>query len=448
MIRYTLFVFLLVSCVRIDDGSDQEIEFVEVSIELNAEKITIDNTEDVDVFFFSYREGTGFVGIKDNVEVDISVNLDSEFSIEPNYFGYSSSIEKVIQLNDKYDLLKGTVFKFIQAHDIERNDTIFKIEPTGKLIADDTFLLFNKKKYEFVSLEDGFDIINLSELPRHLIDNKLYYRKSGYGGANDAIRFIDLNDPLLQPETLISAEYITRFAFNSNMDLFYGGGATSLNRFVHSQTNNVMNVSGLNYGLISHFTGLDGEFYAQSFLGSLQQPRLGFYKIEVGPDQLNTNNIFIFNRDLYPNHSFLGKANIVISNPKRNSSLIIDSGGGQGTLDTYELKYADNSIEYINFPINSLVDIYSFNNEFVIYNDYISRKEYQLIKINLSDYSEVYSKSLDYFGNNFLLDKLTGSVYFLEQNNGKTKFNHLSSANELEIFKFENEFYSLFSIIK
>ncbi len=443
-IQFFLF-FLIVSCSIKVEKEDLEKDPVEVDVEINADLLSIKQVS-ADVFFYNTYKANGFIGIANNKEIDIKLKLDTKFNFEDTDYGYTCNIEKVVVLNDQYDLLKGNVTKFLRQQNIVRNDTIFKISGFNKR-TEGKFLLFNKKTFAFIELEKGFDIYNLHNLPQQLLGDKLYYINSI--SDLDYVKYIDLKDPLLKPEIYFSSDYITKFLFNSHGDFFYGGSAASSNKYVNFKTGNSLFVSGLNNGLISHFVGLDGEFYAQSFAGNLEQYRLGFYKIEVQSDKLITTNLLEYYNYQVPNtQPFLGNADIVMPNLKRNSSTIISYNTGIGSMYFYEFSYADNKIYPFDVPIVSLTDVGYYNNTFFYFTELTNNGNTNLVKVAFDNYNITVKKSLGYLGKEVLLNKKNGDIYFLELgNNNKTKLSKLNSNNVISSFEFSVDFGSCFSIL-
>ena len=431
----------LISCVTESEFSDlPELNVIDVST--SSDILILENTQ-VDIFFYNSLNSR-FFGIKDNQELEIPVSLDLEFDIPKDSYGFNAHVEKLIQVNDRYDLVKGSVVKFIETQNFVRNDTIFRIQGFNKESNGD-FLLFDKQTYNFIDLEEGFWINDFVYNPIQVINDKLFYIKNISWNTADEIKFIDLNNLSSEPQLFYSSEHIISFIINSQMDLHFRSGIGLINRYVSHQTGQEIEFFDVDNPLKLHFIGLDGEFYAQSFFGSLEQPAKGFYSIDIQGNFVDASEIFFFNSNDYPSISFLGDSDIVIPNTLRNNNLIIGTNTG---MYIYELFTDIVSINPIDIEYNSLDYVGYYENEFLILIDFFSSEgDYRLRKFSFSNFNTLTEINLGQSNYGIIINPSNGSTYSLAQQNEVLKFVEIKSDNTITELELTNELYGYFSAI-
>lgn len=402
--------------------------------------------EIVDVFFHSTNFRDRFIGIKNNQELEIPVSLDLKFDIPKNSYGFRAGTGQLIQLNDRYDLIQGSVTKFLKSQNITRNDTIYAIKGFSEVTKGE-YLLFDKQNLTFIELEDGFWTNMFVDKKVQVLDNKLYYIKKTPLNSTNEIRYIDLDDLTLSPQTLHTSSDIISFLINNQMDIYIESGIGIKDKYISHLNGQVLEFDEADYPLKLNFVGEDGKFYAQKHSLGLDRTAEGFYSIEIQNNQLIGSSIFSFNHNKYPGTLYLGNATRTIPNSVRKNNVIIDGNSGINTMNFYELNTATGNINRLNTTLDyTYYTDYKAGDFFIIKDVPNKVVNYRLRKFAFSDLhliSEIYIGNID---NGIILNQNNSSVYSLKTNNKGSSFIELksdNSVNEIPLTTYHNGYFSI-----
>lgn len=444
--------FFLISLLVLSCSSEQIVR------ESQPEFVTIENMEerlsleyfDVDVFFYNSIPGNPrFIGINNNQEVEIPVQLDLNLQLPQDSYGYYSYVDKVSKLNNRYDLISGYVKTFVQEQEVERNDTIYSIPGFSKQTSGDYFL-FDKETFNFIELEEGFTINGVFQSPLQIIDNKFYYLYRVIGESLETkIKYLDLNDETLTPQVYHSDEYISSFLFNENMDLSYVTLPVNYRyrKYKNHQSNSIMIESDeIPVSLGNHFKGLDGAFYGQSIYGTIPPIPYGFYKVDVNSNSLTATELFLFDEDNSEVLDF-GRSDFVVPNSNRNTNVIISEYSGLDITYAYEFNATQGTISPINLRVDSPHFVDYYNNNYFVIVDFEDSGETRIKKIDLDSYSMEINDELGYIDNGVFIDKNDGALYYLSTQNDISNFVKVRSNNTTERIPLSLVLSSCFSLI-
>lgn len=445
-LTFVIITLLFTSCIVEENESSTPPEPETIEIDISSDLLFLEHNQ-LDVFFFNTGSNNRFNGINDGVEVEISTSLNSEFDIPEDTYGYNSFAETLIQVNDRYDLIKGTVTKFLNPQNITRNDTIYAIQGFNEQTTGE-YLLFDKQTFNFIELEEGFFIANLLYNPIQVIENKLYYIKNIPSNVMSEIKYLDLENIDAQPQSLHTSEHIVWFLINQQMDLYIRAGASFGNKYIPHTTGQELEFFDLNNPLKSHFVSIDGSFYAQNYFASLEQIVKGFYSLNIQDSFVIGAEIFSFENDNYPGISFLGDSDVVIPNLSRNNDLIIGTNTGEGSMYIYELNTSLGSINPLDIVINGIGYVNYYQESFFILTDFFnSSNNYRLRKFDLSNLSTLVEINLGPLQNGVILNKSNGSVFILKIEGDASKLVELTTNNTIIELELTNNQYGYFSII-
>nr|WP_321222441.1 hypothetical protein [uncultured Psychroserpens sp.] len=440
------FTMLFLSCVVEEDTSSLPPEPETVDINLTTNVLTLEH-EQLDVFFYTTNSNNRFIGINNNLETELTASLDSEFEIPEDSFGFNAYAESLIQVNDRYDLIKGSVTKFLNTQNIVRNDTIFAIQGFSEQTQSE-YLLFDKQTFKFKELEEGFFIANSLYNPIQVIDNKMYYIKNIPSDDLSYINYIDLENPNAPPQTLHASEHIVWFLINQQMDLYIRAGSSFSNTYIpHASTGLELTFFDADNPLKSHFISIDGQIYAQNYLATAEQLVKGIYALQIEDDTVTGTEIFSFNNDNYPGISYLGDSDFVIPNTSRNNDLIISTNTGLSSMYIYELDVNLGTINPLDININGVGYINYYQNNFFVLSDFFSSSSnYRLRKFDLSNLSTLVEINLGQSINGIIINN-NGSIFGLKNEGGDTKLVEIKSNNTIVEIDVSNDLYGYFSII-
>lgn len=440
-----IFLLAVFSCgVEVTtESSTNEREIIDLSE--SSDILTLNQIE-LDIFFFEARNISRFFGLKDGQEIEVPTTLDLNFEVGENSYGFFSNINRVIQLNGKYDLIEGTVTKFLRDQSIDIDGTTFNLIGFEETTNGD-FLLFDKENLDFIQLEEGFDINEST--PIYLLDNKLYYVKSIPGSISD-IKYIDLDNINAPPVLHHSSEFLTSFLINSQKDFLIRLAGNLGTRYLYRETNVELESESGSEPLGFRFVGLDGKFYGQHFINNANRPVKGFHSIDVNSDFAVHNEIFSFDTNDYPNFSNMGEADIVIPNPLRNTDIIIS----QTPIGLYFYEFSTNPVEVIPVDIELTISSFPYadylSNEFFIVRDtYPASSDRRLRKFDFENYTSQAEVNLGNSDNGILIHQNNGSIFGLStQNGGNSKLFEIKMDNSIEEFEMSNRISGYFSVIQ
>jgi hypothetical protein len=440
-------ISIFFSCVVEENESSIPPEPETVEIEIPSDNLELEHIS-LDVYFYNTSNNNRFLGINNNVEVVIPVSLNSDFDIPEDTYGFNAYAETLIQVNNRYDLIKGTVTKFLNPQNIVRNDTIFSTQGFSEQ-TNGEYLLFDKQTFNFIELEEGFYIANQLYNPIQVIDNKMYYIKNIPSNPMSEIKYIDLENIDATPQSLHTSEHIVWFLINQQMDLYIRAGSSFQNKYIHNSTGQELEFFDANNPLKSHFVGIDGNFYAQNYFANLEQWVKGFYSLDIQENTVIGTEIFSFNDDDYPGISFLGDSDIVIPNYSRNNNLIIGTNTGVNSMYIYELNTSLGSINQLDINLNGLGYVNYYQDDFFVLTDFSnSSGNYRLRKFDLSNFTTLAEFDLGQSENGIIINNNNGSVFSLKTEGDTVKFIELKIDNTVTEIDLTYNQYGYFSIIE
>jgi hypothetical protein len=443
IIALSLFLSLW-SCVTVIDEEYSSQPPANELIEITPESLTLDY-QPLDVFFFTTNNDNKFTGIKDGVEVELSVTLDTDVDIPANTYGFNAYAQQVIPVNDRFDLIQGRVTKILYPQEVVRNGSLFSIEGFNEQTSAE-YLLFDKQTLTFREMEEGFYLSNTLRKPIQVIDNKMYYLINNPQEVMSKIKYLDLDNITAAPTTVYTAEYMVWFLINDQMILYTKGSASS-DRFVDLSTGQEMSYAATTEPLKSHFVSIDGGFYAQNYITSSTQLVRGFQSLDVQNTAVVATPVYSFNSNDYPGISYLGDSDMVVPNPIRNNDLIIGVNTGVGSMYIYEFNGDLGTIDPVSLPINSPQQV-DFNDRFFTITDYdIASNNYQLRKIDLSNLNTVATIDLGQLQNGVILNQNNRSIFSLKSENNVSTLVELKSDNSITEIALTNNQYGYFSVI-
>ena len=441
-----IIISIFISCVVEENESSVPPEPETVEIDIPSDNLELEHIP-LDVYFYNTSDNNRFIGINNNVEVEIPVSFNTEFDIPEDTYGFNAYAETLIQVNNRFDLIKGTVTKFLNPQNIVRNDTIFSIQGFSQQ-TNGEYLLFDKETFDFIELEEGFYITNQIHNPIQVIDNKMYYIKNIPSNPMSEIKYIDLEDIDATPQSLHTSEHIVWFLINQQMDLYIRAGSSFQNKYIHNSTGQELDFFDANNPLKSHFVSIDGNFYAQNYLATLEQLVKGFYSLEIQQNNVIGTEIFSFDDDDYPGISYLGDSDIVIPNSSRNNDLVIGTNTGVGSMYIYELNTSLGSINPLNIIINGTGYVNYYQNDFFVLTDFFnSSNNYRIRKFDLSNFSTLAEINLGQSENGIILNRNNGSIFSLKTEGDVIKFFELKTDNTISEIELTYNQYGYFSII-
>ena len=440
-------ISIFFSCVVEENESSIPPEPETVEIEIPSDNLELEHIS-LDVYFYNTSNNNRFLGINNNVEVVIPVSLNSDFDIPEDTYGFNAYAETLIQVNNRYDLIKGTVTKFLNPQNIVRNDTIFSTQGFSEQ-TNGEYLLFDKQTFNFIELEEGFYIANQLYNPIQVIDNKMYYIKNIPSNPMSEIKYIDLENIDATPQSLHTSEHIVWFLINQQMDLYIRAGSSFQNKYIHNSTGQELEFFDANNPLKSHFVGIDGNFYAQNYFANLEQWVKGIYSLDIQENTVIGTEIFSFNDDDYPGISFLGDSDIVIPNYSRNNNLIIGTNTGVNSMYIYELNTSLGSINQLDINLNGLGYVNYYQDDFFVLTDFSnSSGNYRLRKFDLSNFTTLAEFDLGQSENGIIINNNNGSVFSLKTEGDTVKFIELKIDNTVTEIDLTYNQYGYFSIIE
>jgi hypothetical protein len=438
-----LIILLFLTSCKISDDIDLYSNATEIVT--SSDILSLENNE-TEVFFFDTIDGK-FIGIKNNQQIEVPVSLDLDFDVIEDSYGYRAKINKLIQINDRYDLVEGTVDKFLNSQGLIRNDTLYNIQGFLERTKGN-YLLFDKQKFNFIELEDGFYINNFVENPIQVMNEKFFYLKKGQNGYKDEIKYLDLNDLSIEPQTFYSFEDIRSFIINHKMDLIFN--SKEGNRYISNETGKEFFVD--NDLLNSFFIGIDKKFYAsQSYSLTFDSPLRAIYNIDIKGNSVVQTENFYFDSNNYPEISFLGYSDIVI--PNYNNNIIISKNNGTGSIYFYEFYPEINTINPLDIVINGVDYVDYYNNDFLIITDHYNSSNIRLRKIDFSNLSSTIEIDLGPSENGIILNKSNGSIFGLSTKldlstkSQISKLIEIKKNNTITEIELTNPLHSYFSII-
>ena len=407
------------------------------------------NKVDLDILFFGARNISSFLGLKDGEEIKVPVTLDFDFELQEDSYGFYSNINSVYYLNEKYDLIEGSVTKFLRNQNVVKGGTTFNIIGFEET-TEGEYLIFDKENLDFIGLEEGFHIDALS--PIQLLDNRLYYIKRIPERSISDIKYIDLSNINAPPILQHSSEFpVSSFLINSEMDFFIRLAGTLGTRFLSNGNNVEQEPEDGSEPLLYHFVGLDGKFYAQYYTPTLNTFLRGFHSIDVNLDSVVQTEVLFYDSSNFSNYS-LGQSEIVIPNPMRNTNLIISQSLGPTTLYLYEFSTNPGEITSIDIEITissfPYVDYYN-SDYFIIRDTYASSSERRLRKFDFQNYSSQAEVSLGDSDNGILFSHNDGSIYCLNTQHGQNaRLLQIRSDNTIVEVELSYPVRGLFSVIE
>lgn len=435
---------ILFSCVTVIDEEYSSQPPLNELIEILPDALTLDY-QALDVIFFTTNNSNRYTGIKDGVEVELSVTLDTDVAIPENTYGFNSYAENVIPVNDRYDLIEGRISKFLYPQEVIRNGNLFSIEGFNEETST-AYLLFDKQTLTFKEMEEGFYILNTLKNPIQVIDNKMYYLKNNPQEVMSEIKYLDLDNIEATPTTVYTAENMVWFLINDQM-ILYTKASAAVDRYVDLSTGMELNYIPAAEPLKSHFVSIDGRFYAQNYINSSSQLVRGFYALDVQNTALEGTPVYSFNSNDYPGISYLGDSDIVVHNPIRNNDLVIGFNTGVGSMYIYEFNGGSGTIDPVNLPINSPQHV-DFNDRVFTITDYdIASNNYQLRKIDLANFNTLSTLNLGQLQNGVIFNQSNGSVFSLKTQNNVSTLVELKNDNSITEIELINNQYGYFSII-
>lgn len=442
-----LIISIFFSCVVEENESSVPPEPETVEIEIPSDNLELEHIS-LDVYFYNTSNNNRFLGINNNVEVEIPVSLNSDFDIPEDTYGFNAYAETLIQVNNRYDLIKGTVTKFFNPQNIVRNDTIFSIQGFSEQ-TNGEYLLFDKQTFDFIELEEGFYISNQIYNPIQVIDNKMYYIKNIPSNPMSEIKYIDLENIDATPQSLHTSEHIVWFLINQQMDLYIRAGSSFQNKYIYNSTGQELEFFDANNPLKSHFVSIDGDFYAQNYHATLEQLVKGFYSLEIQENNVIGTEIFSFDGDDYPGISYLGDSDIVIPNYSRNNDLIIGTNTGVGSMYIYELNTSLDNINQLDINLNSIGYVNYYQDDFFVLTDFFnSSSNYRLRKFDLTNFSTLAEFDLGQSENGIIINHNNGSIFSLKTEGDTVKFIELKIDNTITEIDLSINQYGYFSIIE
>lgn len=440
-------IFLIISCVVEVNESSEPPEPETVETDIPSDNLELEHIP-IDVYFYNTSNNNRFIGINNNQEIEIPVSLNSEFDIPEDTYGFNAYAETLLQINNRYDLIKGTVTKFLNPQNIIRNDTVFSIQGFSQQ-TNGEYLLFDKQTFDFIELEEGFYIANQIYNPVQVIDNKMYYIKNIPSNPMSEVKYIDLENIDATPQSLHTSEHIVWFLINQQMDLYIRAGSSFQNKYIYNSTGQELEFFETNNPLKSHFIGVDGNFYAQNYFANLEQWVKGFYSLDIQENTVIGTEIFSFDDDDYPGISFLGDSDIVIPNSSRNNNLIIGTNTGVGSMYIYELNTSLGSINPLNINLNGIGYVNYYQNDFFVLTDFFnSSNNYRLRKFNLSNFSTLAEFDLGQSENGIIINYNNGSIFSLKTEGNTVKFIEIKIDNTVTEIDLTYNQYGYFSIIE
>lgn len=441
-----LFVFSCSVEVTTEETSTTD-ERETIDLSKSSDILTL-NKLDLDILFFGASNISSFLGIKDGEEIKVPVTLDFDFELQEDSYGYYSNIKNVYYLNEKYDLIEGSVTKFLNNQSIVKGGTTFNIIGFRET-TEGEYLILDKENLDFKELEEGFDINPL--WPIQLIGNKLYYIKNIQGGAQSDIKYMDLNNIAAPPVLHHSSEYISSFLINAEMDFFIRLGGTLGTRFLSNGNSVEQEPEHGSEPLLNHFVGLDGKFYAQYYTPTVNTFLRGFHTIDVNLESVLQTEVLFYDSNSFSNF-YLGKSEIVIPNPLRNTNLIISQSLGPTTLYLYEFSTNPGEISAVDIEITissfPYVDYYN-NDYFIIRDTYASSSERRLRKFDFQNYNSQAEVSLGDSDNGILFNHNNGSIYCLKTQHGQNaRLLEIRSDNTIKEVELSYPVRGLFSVIE
>lgn len=441
-----LLVCLVSSCVYEEDFND-DVEPITVEVIIPADALRLEDV-DLDFFLHTTNQNHKFVGLKNEVDFEIPVILDSEFDIPESNYRFYGYAEAIMQLNDRYDLIRGSSGKQLLPTNITINDTIFAIQGFEKEF-DGEYLLFDKKTLNHVELEEDFYINDWIYNPVQIIGNHMYYITRNPFNQTSKIRYIDLENIDLEPQTFHSSTNpILEFMISPQMDLYLWSSPNNIHYYVKNSSSEELQYMDFNNPINPHFIASDGNFYAQSYWTSLQRPIKSIRSIDILDDSIASQEVYNWGDDNLP-FSYMGHSDIVIPNPIRNNDLIISAGGGQGTMSIYEFNYSNGSVNPIDITIGGFDSASHYLDQYVLIVDYSGDFfSPRLRKFNFSNFDEVMDLEYTYSSVlSTLINKNNGFVYSFIASENANKIIEIDLNNTVKEIPLNYEQTGMFSII-
>lgn len=434
------------SCVVVTEEEYSSVPPDNDIFEVSPADLTL-NYEPLDVFFFNTVNNNYYTGIKNGVEVQLTSILNTEVDIPEATYGFYTYAESVINVNARYDLIKGRMSKFLSPQEITIDGHPYSIEGFNEETSGE-YLLFDKQTYEFIELEDGFTINNSLYNPIQVIDNKLYYLNLNAQGTMSEIKYLNLDNINASPTTVYTGEYILQFLINPEMEMYARSGSSN-DKFVNLNTGNVREYTDLNNPLSSYFIGVDGGFYAQNHFGAISQPVRGFYSMVPQGATVISTPLFTFNSADYPGISYLGNSDIVVPNTMRDRDLIISTNTGVGSMYIYEFNSDLGTIDPVDVQLIDPLTAAYHDDQFLVMQDYdFANNSYRLRKIDLSNYNTAATILLGRLQNGVGINQNSGSIFSLRNENNVSTFIELNRNNSITEIELTSDQYGYFSVIQ